>query len=202
MGQPKPYPGDDYIKQMIDALGYIKPDANRNIIIGQSVTIDGSSLDNIVTAVNAEIRGSIENKLFARNVKIFNSYGVTAIGADHTIGRLKDASGIEKKRESDYATVEGDANTVIAYGSSTKGVGNRNYAYAGVVEGMNCVLGEAEFPNKHKRSSARGLNITVIGSDSHGMGANFTIVGDNIIVIGIGIGQTFREPGVYVLNPK
>lgn len=204
MAQPKPYPGDDYIKQLIAAAtaGILKPDANGNFLLGRNPTIDSKSTDNFVTAVNAQITNSHENKLFARNVIIKNTSGATINGADHIIGRLQDASGLEKRDESNYCNVEGDAHTVIAYGSTTKGVGNKNYCYAGVVEGMNCVLGDPNFPNKYSRSSARGQNLEVVGNDSHGTGANFKIKGDNITVIGIGIGQTFTEPGVYILNPK
>lgn len=203
MAQPKPYPGDDYIKSLITASlqGIIKPDANGNYVLGKNASLDGKSVDNIIVAPGVQVFQSHENKIFARNAKVIGTSGATINGADHIIGRF-DIQGNPIRDESNYCDISGDAHTVCAYGSSTKGVGNKNFCYAGVVEGMNCVLGDANFPNKYSRSSAKGSNISVIGNDSHGEGANFKIVGDNITVIGIGIGQTITEPGVHILNQK
>lgn len=184
------YPGDDYIKQLISAalVGTIKADANSNYLLGQNITIDERSVGNFVTADNAKIIQAHNNFLHAKNVEISFASGVAATGADHII--LKGA---------DYANVFGDAHRVTGYASTTNGFGCKNHVSYGVCEGNTCRLGVEERPNQFYGSSARGQNIVVEGTNSHGTGANFTIIGDNIIVNGIGTGQTITAPGVHNL---
>jgi len=192
MGQPKPYPGDDYIKSMIASQGYIKPDANRNIITGVDVIIDSKSVHNIITADGARVTNSHNNILNAAHVVIENASGCRADGADHTI-----------KYGANYCSVDGDANWVEGYASNTTGFGNTNCCEYGRIDGNNNRIGVKAQSNKFTNSSINGSGCEIDGSNSHAIGNFIKIVGDNITVIGDPVGDVvFTIPGVYIINQK
>jgi len=190
MAQPKPYPGDEYIKQLCLSLIPIKRDINNNVIIGSGVSIDGVSVGNYVVADNAQIIKSHNNILNAKNVVIQNSSGCRIDGADHTV------------IGANYASCDGDAHTIEGYGSSTTGSFNKNSVENGIAEGANLVLGKTGFPNQFSNSSLRGQNCILEGSNSHGVGSFLKIMGNNIIAVGNGSvpGYTLiTEPGFHVI---
>jgi len=201
MPPPKQLTEQDVIN-IIAKQGYIKPDADRNTILANGVTVTAST-HNFITADNAVLENSHDCNVAAKNVEIRNCVEVNAQGADHLIGTPKGET--KKGSESDYATVIGDAHVVRAYGSFTSGVSNSNFIYAGVAEGNNITLGNIDNPNQFQYSSGKGSFIEIQGSHSHVIGSWIKVVGDGITVIGNGVPGTFTEittPGVHILNPQ
>lgn|SRR5262252_831198 len=178
----------------------IELDSNRNLITGQNVRIDNRSMNNQIFADNAILVNSHNNLVHAKNVEIRNSSGLITTGADHLIGTPDEDNPPPAADEANYSVVEGDAHVVRAYASVTKGFGNKNFCSYGVCEGNTCTLGDPARPNFFRSSSARGERVTVVGNNSHGIGSNFSIEGDDIIVIGKGNGEIFSSPGVFLLN--
>jgi hypothetical protein len=187
---------------IIAKQGYIKPDANRNVVLAQNPTLV-SSTHNFITADNAILENSHDCDVSAKNVEIRNCVEVNAQGADHLIGTPKGQTKIGE--EANYATVTGDAHVVRGYGSFTSGVSNKNFIYAGVAEGNNITLGDIDKPNNFQYSTAKGSFIDIQGNHCHVEGSWIKVVGDNITVRGSGIPGTFRlftTPGDYVIDPK
>ena len=188
--KPLPYPGDQYILDLIAQQGYIKPDANRNIITGQDVVIDTRSINNFITAGGAKVTSSHNNILNAAHVIIENASGCRADGADHTI-----------KQGANYCSVDGDANWVEGYASHTTGFGNINCCEYGIVNGNTNRIGLKGQPNNFTGSSINGTRCEIDGSNSHAIGNFIKIIGNNITVIGNPpAGQIFSTPGVYIIN--
>lgn len=163
-------------------------DANSNTIIGHNPTII-NSVGNLIAADNVQLTRSHNNSVFAKNAILTDVSGCTVSGADHIL-----------YQGADYCNVDGDAHNVGGYASRTSGFGNKNFVEYGICEGINCRIGRLGFSNEFSRSSARGWNIIIEGNNSHGIGSNFTIRGDNIIVIGKGSGEVFTVAGVYILG--
>jgi hypothetical protein len=207
MAQPKPYPGDEYIKQLVAQMGFFKLDENRNLVIGLNLNTDGRSVSNIILKDNITLHRSHDNLVNAKNAVLYHTNAATINGADHTIGwrDLNDPDKRPNGNGADHCTVSGDACVVAGYSSITMGYGLKNAIAYGVCIGKDLILGRMDsarilIPNEFQNSSAIGTKITVIGNNSHGKGSNFTILGDNVIVIGTGIGQIITEPGVHILN--
>jgi hypothetical protein len=175
---------------MISSEGYIKPDVNRNTIIGINVTIDTKSVGNFIVAENAIVTNSHNNILNAKNVQIENASGCRADGADHTI-----------KFGANYSSVDGDANWVEGYSSHTTGFGNVNCGEYGSIDGNNNRIGIKGQSNKFTGSSIKGSNCQIDGSNSHAIGSFIRIIGNNITVIGNPkTSDPFTVPGVYIIN--
>lgn len=190
MAAPKSYPGDEYIKSLIAAQGYIKPDINRNTIIGINVTIDGKSVGNYIVAENARVTNSHNNILNAKNVVIENASGCRADGADHTI-----------KWGANYSSVDGDANWIEGYASRTSGFGNTNCCEYGMIDGQNNRIGIRGQANKYNNSSIRGNKNEIDGNNCHIIGNFIRVMGNDIIAFGNGDGVSIiTEPGVYRVN--
>jgi len=201
--KPLPYPGDQYIVDLIAKEGYIKKDANGNVIIGNNVTIDTRSMENFITADNANVENSHNNTLLAKNIIIKNASGCTATGADHNI--VGDTTG----ESASYCDIGGDANWSEGYAAFTRGEGNTNCCENGDITGTNNRIGikmqDGGTPNHFSNSSIRGNNNVIEGSHSHITGDWIIIKGDNITVNGSGLPgqpQTFTIAGTYNLNPK
>lgn len=185
-----PYPGDQYIKDMIAKEGYFKKDANGNTIIANGVTIV-DSVGNFITADNAVVTKSHNNILNAKNVIIENASGCRADGADHTI-----------KFGANYCSVDGDANWIEGYGSRTSGFGNINCGEHSSIDGNTNRIGLKGQPNKCRDCSIRGNNCEIDGgSNNHAIGSFIRINGSGITVIGNNIaGIIFTTPGVHIIN--
>lgn len=190
---PDKYPGDQYIKDMIIQMGFIKPDANNNIIIPNDVNIDTFSVGNFVSAPGAIIKKSHNNILNAAHVNIENANGCRADGADHTI-----------KFGANYCAIDGDAHWVEGYASRTSGFGNVNCGEHSVIDGNTNRIGIKGQPNKCKDCSIKGNNNQIDeGSYSHAIGSYINIKGSNITVIGVSSPDViFTVPGVYILNQQ
>lgn len=192
--KPVPYPGDQYVKDMISKEGYFKKDANGNTLIGQGITIDTLSVGNFITADNVRVTKSHNNTLNAKNAVIEFASGCTSNGADHTIkGNGTSAN---------YCSQNGDANWSEGYSSQTNGFGNINCGEYGTINGNNNRIGTKGDPNKCKECSITGNNCEIDGgSNNHAIGSFIKIIGSGITVIGNATGKPpFTTPGVHIIN--
>lgn len=202
MPPPEKYPGDQYIKDMVNEMGFIKPDVNGNYVLyPEDVALDTKSVGNVILAHGARVVNSHNNILNAAHIVIENASGCRADGADHTI-KGNGTSG-------NYACIDGDANWSEGYCAKTSGYGNINCGEYGAINGNNNRIGLKGQPNKCSACSIQGNNNEIdTGDNSHAIGKFIKINGSNITVIGDNTPapgeqpRVFTEPGVYILNQK
>jgi len=141
----------------VDLTGFLKLDANGNLLIGKNPTVTG--YNNIVSGNNVTITNA-------------HSIGAFCTDCDFITG-------------SNYSIGGGDAHDIGGYSSTTFGYLNKNFIDGGTAIGTNISLGISTANNRYTRSAAIGSLLRIDNTDVYmfgkGDGSTYTQQGSFIV---------------------